>query len=164
MAYEVTMTVKSRDLAGLSDRVKLFSRAALGKSAQVVLGNVRDMTPRWKGGLVRSIKSEGRMGGDEQAVYATGPVARVHEFNGVWSKPPPVRPLIQWVVGKLGLSGRDAISAAYAIRHKIFTRGLTLPNREGRGQMFARTFALMQSSGFHMTAFTSALKQYLGGA
>lgn len=36
---------------------------------------------------------------------------------------PPIAPLITWVEAKLGLSGRQAVSVAYAVRHKIAEEG-----------------------------------------
>ena len=96
-----------------------------------------------------------------QVVYATGVVATVHEKNGHWTKPPPWGAILAWVQGKLGLSGKEAAGAAAAIRRKIFKRGLTLPNVEGRGQMFARTLKLFESTRAHYAAFRAALLQNL---
>lgn len=36
---------------------------------------------------------------------------------------PPIAPLIRWVGNKFGLSGREAVSAAYAISNKIAEQG-----------------------------------------
>jgi len=160
--YTATMTVSQRDLQLVPERVKIWARAALGKSARVVRDNVRDLTPRWKGGLVRGVQAEPRMGGDEQAIYAKGVVALTHEFNGHWSKMPPKAAIEAWVAGKLGIGGKEGKRIAYMVRRKILRSGLTLPNVEGRGKMFQRTYQLMRASGFHMHAFMTALQQNLG--
>jgi len=43
----------------------------------------------------------------------------------------PIAPLIRWVGFKLGLSGKDAVSAAYAINNKIKNEGTTHYETQG---------------------------------
>jgi len=157
----MTGAISPAEVPAFIERIKTWSRVALEKAMGVVADKVRDLTPRWRGGLVQSVQTEARMGGDEQAVFAQGVVARVHEFNAQWSKLPPLEAIQMWVEGKLGLSGKDADRATNAIRWKIRRHGLTLPNAEGRGQMFGRTYHLMASTNFHINTFATVLENAL---
>ena len=100
--------------------------------------------------------------GREQVVYMPpGVVPMVHEFNGSWTRMPPHQPIFDWVTGKLGLSGKEAQRVTIAIRRKILRMGLTLPNKEGRGQMFKRTFDLYTRTRAHYVVFKAALRSLL---
>jgi hypothetical protein len=146
----------------LAEEVQRFAIRAMEFAINPVLSKVRDLTPRWKGGLVReSVGTRAEEGGRVQVVWGRGVVLRVHEENAQWSRMPPHKPILDWVEGKLGLAGKKAQSVAFAIRAKIKARGLTLPNKEGRGQMFKRTFDLMKQTRFHYQSFKSAMKQLL---
>lgn len=138
--------------------VETFAKKALVKAAEVVRFQVMDFTPRWKGGLVNKVKMRAEDGGRRQIVYGEGIVFRVHERNAQWSRLPPHQPLKLWAEGKLGVPAAESDEVAWKIRQKIKRRGLTLPNREKRGQMIQRTRALMQRTRFHFQAFASAMK------
>jgi len=45
--------------------------------------------------------------------------------------PPPVQPLVRWVGFKLGLSGTEALGAAFAIRNKIAQEGTEIYKQGG---------------------------------
>ena len=142
--------------AALADVEKTLTEA-LEAAARVVKYKVMDLTPRWRGGLVQGIKEEVK--GREARVYGEGVVMRVHETNAQWTKLPPHNAIKSWVEGKLGIAGKQADSVAWAIQQKIKKSGLTLPNVEGRGQMFKRTFDLVQSTGLHWHAFMAKMRQ-----
>lgn len=44
---------------------------------------------------------------------------------------PPIQPLIEWVQAKMGLSGQQAVSAAFAISKKIANEGTTWYQKGG---------------------------------
>jgi hypothetical protein len=160
MADVFTIHVKAAELGRIAQDVERTARLALREAANPVLSQVRDFTPRWRGGLVRSASIREEEGGRAQTVYMTNSVvAQVHENNGRWSKWPPREPIQAWVSGKLGLSGAAGARATFAIRRKIFQRGLTLPNVEGRGQMFKRTLNLMRQTRAHFRAFKVAFSR-----
>lgn len=142
-------------------RVEAFAKEALVPAAESIRHQVIDLTPRWKGGLIRMVKRRSENGGRSQLIYGEGVVFKVHERNAVWSKLPPHAPLRDWAVGKLHVGEADADRVAWAIRQKIKARGLTLPNREKRGKMMQRTRDLMRRTRFHFQAFGSAMKQLL---
>lgn len=65
-----------------------------------------------------------RLRGDGAMVLNLTPYAAVIEFGRRPGAPgPPFQPIYEWVQGKLGLSGQNAISAAWAIRNAIHKRG-----------------------------------------
>lgn len=132
---------------------------ALKASANIVKFKVMDLTPRWKGGLVKGIKTEVK--GRDARVFGEGVVMRVMENNphATWSKLPPHQPIKDWVVGKLGIAEDKADSVAWAIQQKIKKQGLTIPNKEGRGAMFSRTFKIVQSTQLHWHAFMAKMRQ-----
>jgi hypothetical protein len=141
--------------------VEGFAKKALIKAAQVVRFKVMDLTPRWRGGLIQRVKMRAEDGGRRQLVYGEGVVFKVHEQNATWSKMPPHAPIKAWVEGKLHVPAGESDRVAFLIRKKILKRGLTLPNREKRGQMIRRTKDLMARTGFHFQAFGSAMKQMI---
>lgn len=132
---------------------------ALDAATKVVKFKVMDLTPRWKGGLVKGIKTE--VNGREGRVYGEGVVMRVMEDSphATWSKVPPHAPIKLWVEGKLGFSGKKADSVAWAIQHRIKEKGMRIPNKEGRGAMFARTFQIVQSTNLHWHAFMAKMRK-----
>lgn len=130
---------------------------ALEAATQIVKFKVMDLTPRWHGGLVQGIKSEVK--GREGRVYGEGVVMKVHEVNATWTRMPPHVAIKAWVSGKLGIGEPDADRIAWAIQKKILRRGLTLPNKEGRGQMFRRTYQIVKSTNLHWQAFMAKMRQ-----
>jgi hypothetical protein len=58
------------------------------------------------------------------AIVVNVPYAKAIEM-GTRPFTPPIAPLIAWVRFKFGLYGRDAVSAAYAVRAKIQLEGIT---------------------------------------
>jgi hypothetical protein len=152
---------RAAEIGRFVPEVERFAMKALEKAAEVVRFKVMDLTPRWKGGLVQKVKRRAERSGRSQLVYGEGLVFRVHERNAQWSRMPPHAPLRAWVVGKLGVSEDDADSVAFRVRRKIKARGLTLPNREGRGRMIQRTKDLMRRTRFHFQAFGSAMKSMI---
>lgn len=148
-------------LAQYVDRVHKEAREALDRTAELIAHNVLEITPVWTGGLQDRIMRREEDDGEGQIIYAEGVVARVHEGNppAVWTRMPPRQPILDWVTGKLGLAGADASRAAYFIRKKILRRGLTLPNVEGRGMMFGRTFERMQATKYHFYEFANNFVQ-----
>ena len=161
---DITLDVQVSQLREVAARIERAAVNALREAVRPIYAKVVDLTPRWKGGLARNVRTRAEDGGRSQVVYNTGVVARVHEQNGTWSKWPPERPIREWVEGKLGLTGGEAASATFLIRRKIKRQGLTLPNVEGRGKMFQRTYRLFASTRAHVTAFRIALARELGGA
>lgn len=139
-------------------KVERFAITALEKAVVPVRDTVRDLTPRNKGGLVRLVLTRPENGGREQVVYGQGIVMQVHEHNAQWTKLPPHKPLVSWAESKLGLAGKAAESAAWGVAYKIKKRGLTLPNKEDRGQMFQRGFQRISDSGAHFVLFKSAMR------
>lgn len=150
---DIELTIPAGELQNLIEKVREAARQGLMAAAGVVQAKVTDLTPRWRGGLQSRILIKGNVYRDEQTVFAEGVVARAHENNARWSRRPPWKAIHAWVTGKLGLSGKEANRAVAGIRRKIFLFGLTLPNREGRGQMFKRGYEVMNSTKAHMTAF-----------
>lgn len=144
--------------SALADIERTLSEALLA-ATNVVKFKVMDLTPRYLGGLVQGIKSEVK--GREARVYGEGVVMRVHENNphATWSRLPPHKAIKAWVEGKLGLSEPQSDSVAWAIQHKILKNGLTIPNKEGRGAMFSRTFRLVESTKLHWHAFMAKMRQ-----
>lgn len=140
-------------------KVEEFAKDALALAVQPIQDTVRDLTPRHKGGLVRNVLTREEQDGRDQVVFGEGIVMLTHEHNGQWTKLPPHKPILSWVESKLGKAGKEAESAAWAVRYKIKARGLTLPNKEGRGQMFQRGFERMRDSGAHYVVFKSAMKR-----
>ena len=162
--YYVDITVRPEDMEGIVAVIEDAARSALDATAQVVAAQVREFTPVWTGEFSASIQPEMEDGGDTQVVASTDELlSSVFENNGSWGKMPPDAPIRQWVEGKLGLTGRAADRATWGIRRKILHNGLTLPNIEGKGQMFARTFKQMEATNFHMQTFTAMLQASLGG-
>lgn len=159
MAYLVNVPSPPDALKQTMIEIEKASQEGLKGAVRVVKSKVMDLTPRHKGGLVAGIKDQ--VQDREGKVYGTGVVMRVMEDNphAKWSKWPPHKPILDWVESKLGLSGKDAERATFGIRRKIFNSGMTIPNQEGRGAMFQRTFSLMKSSKFHMVAYISAIRQ-----
>lgn len=147
------------DFRALETKIRNAAQTSLIYAARTVQSAVIDFTPRWKGGLQSRILLRPEDSGNRQTVYAAGVVANVMEAGGVWTKWPPHRPIMEWVEGKLGLSGKDAARAAFFIRRKIFRFGIPIPLRfDGRGAMFRRAFARMQSTKAHFLAFAAAFK------
>lgn len=161
MNYEVTAYVRESDFGNVPERVKFYARMSLAKMARTVQKRVKDKTPKLLGGLVRSIDISEGMGGDERKVYAEGVVARVHEFNAVWSKPPPWGRLAIWAVLKFGVALKEAERIGRRVSWKIFKRGLTLPNKEGKGKMFARTLWGMRCTNSHADEYVRDFQSHL---
>jgi hypothetical protein len=158
---EVRIRRKAAEIRALALEVERAAKEALKKAAAVVKFQVIDKTPRWRGGLVQAVKIREEEDGRRQLVYGEGVVFRVHERNAQWSRIPPHAPIKLWVEGKLGIASAESDSVAWAIQQKIKKLGLTLPNKEGRGQMIRRTKDLMRRTRFHFQAFASALKSLL---
>lgn len=149
---------KEQALAQIAAAREKGIEGALG----IIKAKVIDLTPRYKGGLQSHIydRQPDSFSGE---VYTSGVVAAVHERNAVWSKYPPIEPLRGWVMGKLGVDEKRSKSVAFLVARKIRRFGLTLPNKEGKGQMFARTREFMARSGGHFRAFVSGMRQALAG-
>ena len=160
-AERVRLQIAADQIEPFRLQVEAFAKQALVPAAESIKHQVIDFTPRWQGGLIRKVKRRAENGGRSQLVYGEGVVFRVHEKNATWSKLPPHKPLRDWVVGKLHVGEDEADGIAWAIRKKIFERGLTLPNREKRGKQITRTKELMRRTHFHFQAFGSAMKQLL---
>lgn len=163
MADSMFIGVRAAQLGQFAARFEQAAVRALKEAIQPVKATVMDLTPRWKGGLVRGIRTRAEANGREQVVYTSGVVARVHERNAVWSKMPPFQPIHDWVVGRLGIGDPQATRVAWAVRKKIKGKSLSLPNREGRGRMFARTFERFTQTRAHVRAFKAALRMFLRG-
>lgn len=159
MADRINVRIKAGQaaLAALLADIESTLTEALRTSAQVIKYKVMDFTPRWKGGLVQGIKVDVK--GREARVFGEGVVMAVHEKNAVWSRLPPVSKLQAWFMGKLGFEEKKAKSAAWGLAQRIKKSGLMLPNKEGRGQMFARTFALVERTQLHWQAFMAKMRQ-----
>lgn len=132
---------------------------ALLTAANVLKFKVMDLTPRWKGGLVQGIRTEAKS--REARVYGEGVVMKVMENrpHATWSTVPPHQPIKDWVEGKLGISGDQSDRVAWAIQMKIKRQGLTIPNLEGRGEMFSRAYKIAQSTNLHWEAFMAKMRQ-----
>jgi hypothetical protein len=150
---DVNLSVPAREFRALTEKVREAARQGLRAAAGIVQVKVIDLTPRWKGGLQSRVLIRPNSLRDEQTVHADGVVAFVHENNARWSRLPPWGAIHAWVTGKLGRSGKDADAMTAAVRWKIRKLGLTLPNKEGRGQMFRRAYEVMVRTKAHMTAF-----------
>jgi hypothetical protein len=147
------------NFAALEEKIRAAAQKSLFFAAKTVQSAVIDFTPRWKGGLQSNILIRPSDGGNRQTVYATGVVANVMEAGGTWTKWPPHKPILEWVEGKLGLSGKDAKRAAFFIRRKIFRFGIKIPLKfDGRGAMFGRAFARMRATKAHFLAFSAAFR------
>lgn len=98
-----------------------------------------DRTPRGAGGgagLAASIGAEFfGLGGSEVEGHVTTPLPHAVPVE-VGTRPhfPPVLPIAEWAVAKLGISGRDAMGVAYAVARKIARDGTA------GAEMFRRTF------------------------
>jgi len=150
---------KGGDFPAFEAKVRAAAQSSLFYAAKTVQSAVIDFTPRWKGGLQSSILIRPSDGGNRQTIYADGVVAKVMEAGGTWTKWPPHKPIMEWVEGKLGLSGKDAKRAAFFIRRKIFRFGIKIPlTFDGRGAMFARAFTRMKATKAHFLAFAAAFK------
>lgn len=158
---DVTLTVFRNQLVEAVQAIEDAAKLALRAAANVVQASVIDLTPRWKGGLQSHILIRPQEDGRIQEVFAEGVVAAVHENNGTWSKFPPPAPIQEWVRGKLGITGeKENRSVAFLVARKIFQRGLTLPNKEGKGIMFRRAFERQKASRGYLAAFKAA---FVGG-
>ncbi len=162
MADTFYVHVRAAELGRFVAKVEETGKQALRLVAAQLLAQVRDFTPRFRGGMVAGIQERPEDGGRTRVVFGRGVVVRVHESNAQWSRMPPHRPIRDWVVGKLGIPEAQADSVAYRIRRKIRRRGLTLPNVEGRGKMFQRTSTLMRQTRAHLQTFKSAFRLLLG--
>jgi hypothetical protein len=148
-----------KDFRLFEAKVREAARNALVPASQMVQSNVINLTPRWKGGLQSRVLVRPENGGDQQVVYGTGVVMHVMENWTTWSKWPPQKPILDWVTGKLGLSGKKADSVAFLIRRKIGTFGLPIPLiYDNKGKMFKRTYELMAKTKAHFLAFAAAFK------
>jgi hypothetical protein len=158
------LSVDVAEVESTLDRSTEEAKQALAQAVLPVQAQVRDFTPRWRGLLVEKVLIRSENDGMTQVVYLQGVVGRVHEMNAVWSAMPPAEPIQMWVEEKLGVPEEEARGVAFAIAKKIKDQGLTLPNREGRGQMFQRTATLFEKTKAHFAAFRAALSFMLRGA
>lgn len=142
-------------------KVRRAAESGVSAGLDIIKAKVIDLTPRYTGKMQSYIftRQPEPLSG---FVYTEGVVPMVHEKNAVWSKFPPIAPLQGWVQKKLGISDeKKSKSVAFLIARKIRTRGLTLPNKEGKGQMFARARAAMAASGAYFVAFAAKMKAEL---
>lgn len=164
MADVINIQSKIREIEFHVNNVREATKKAMPQALNVVWMNVVDLTPRGlTNELAGSIKKEVLDDGLTGRVYSTGGVvAKVMEGRpkAMWSKKPPFKPIHQWVMGKLGLTGDEAVTVAHKIRAKIKKRGITIPlKHDQRGGMFHRTVEKARKTKFHMVAFVSALKR-----
>lgn len=161
MANEVIEVAYPKDgnFPAFEAKVRAAAQNALLYAARTVQSAVIDFTPRFKGGLQSGILIRPSDGGNRQTVYAGGVVAHVMEAGGTWTKWPPHKPIMDWVEGKLGLSGKDAKRATFFIRRRIFRFGIPIPLVfDRRGAMFARAFQRMKATRAYFLAFVAAFK------
>lgn len=120
------------DIKGLQQLSKDFPEASrqarFGRITEALMflqGVIKDLTPVGAGPyhLRDTIFPKVEMG--EPVMGILGTPAPYGEAIELGTKPhfPPVAPILFWVENKLGLSGKEALSAAYAIVRKIGKTG-----------------------------------------
>jgi hypothetical protein len=57
-------------------------------------------------------------------LYNDTPYAAIIEFGRRWGRRPPIEPLAQWAMRKLGLTAKEARSAAFAIANSMAKKGI----------------------------------------
>jgi hypothetical protein len=103
---------------------------------------VKENMPAHTGALKRGIKKAAHrtIWGAWGEVYSTGVKAHVFEANppASWTKLPDVDRLERWVNEVKGEQGSKGRKAAWAIALSILRKGIRIPTRADKGQMYTR--------------------------
>jgi hypothetical protein len=129
---------------------------------RLLFGNIFSRTPTWTGGLRQRLHSES-LPTSGRVWFDDGVVAHVMESSGCWTRPPPWKPLMAWVTGKLGFVGKDAARMVGGMRRNIKLYGIKLPLKvSGYGNMIERTMKALPPK-FLFASWVKAFNIYSAG-